>query len=191
MAEKIDKELEAMKTAYEALVGLPSAAQGEILDWLQKKLNISIQPKGDEPSEAEVGAAKSKNTLSLKRQQNPKDFLTEKRPITGVERIACLAYYLSKYRGVAEFKTVELTNLNKEAAQPNFTNAAVDVRNATTQNQYLAIAGGGKKQISARGEAVVEALPDREAVKAVVAAIPRAGRPRRSKKGNGKEKSTK
>lgn len=41
------------------------------------------------------------------------------------------------------------------------------VNNATNQSRYLAAAGHGRKQITALGEDVVNALPDQDAVKAV------------------------
>ena len=50
-------------------------------------------------------------------------------------------------------------------------NASFAARNAVN-NQYLAPAGGGKKQISPRGEAIVKALPDRIAVAAALKSYP-------------------
>jgi len=46
---------------------------------------------------------------------SPKDFLLEKQPRTDVERIACLAYYLTHYRATPHFKTIDLSILNTEA----------------------------------------------------------------------------
>src|SRR5689334_19404588 len=39
---------------------------------------------------------------------SPKQFLMEKQPRTDVERIACLAYYLTHYRDIPHFKTLDL-----------------------------------------------------------------------------------
>jgi hypothetical protein len=55
--------------------------------------------------------------------------------------------------------------------------------NATDTYHYLAKAGGGKKQITILGEEVVEALPDREKVKAAIA----EHRPKRRKKRGSKK----
>ena len=96
-----------------------------------------------------------------------KDFLFEKDPRTDVERITCLAYYLSHYRDQSHFKTADLTKLNTEAAQRKFANAAYAVNNAT-QGGYLAGAPGGQKQLTVLGEQYVEALPDRDAARAVI-----------------------
>jgi hypothetical protein len=94
----------------------------------------------------------------------PKAFMFEKSPRTDVERVACLAYYLSHYRGVPHFKTKDITALNTESAHKPFSNTAVAVDNATKMG-YLVPSVKGAKQLSASGERFVEALPDREAAK--------------------------
>ena len=116
---------------------------------------------------------------------SPKMFMAEKRPKTDMQRVACLAFYLTYHRGVQFFKTRELTELNKEAAQPPMSNPAVAVMNATIQ-QYLAMAGGGSKQITSRGEAMVQALPDHEKVKAALEKHPLARRRRNNSGANKK-----
>lgn len=110
-----------------------------------------------------------------------KQFMASKQPKSDMERITCLAYYLNHNRGTNTFKTVELTHLNTEAAQPRFSNASVTARNAVAQ-QYLAPAGGGKKQITQRGEALVDALPDRSAVIDALEKNPMHGRKKTSAK---------
>ncbi len=109
-------------------------------------------------------AESSEPTITAGQTVDPKTFMATKRPMSDVERITCLAYYLSRYRGATQYKTRELTDLNIEASQPRFSNPTVAARNAVTQ-QYLSLAEGGRKQITTRGEAVVKALPDREKVK--------------------------
>jgi hypothetical protein len=108
----------------------------------------------------------------------PKQFLATKAPRSDVERVAVLAYYLTHARGIPHFATKDLNELNTEAAAPRFSNASYAASNATKKNALLAAAPGGTKQITARGEALVEALPDRQAVAAALDAIP--GRTRRT-----------
>jgi hypothetical protein len=98
---------------------------------------------------------------------SPKQFMLEKQPKTDVERIACLAYYLTHYREMPNFKTLDLAKLNTEAAQPKFANTSYSTANAGGMG-YLVPASGGMKQISAAGEQFVRALPDREAAKAAM-----------------------
>src|SRR5262249_14399501 len=118
----------------------------------------------------------------------PRRFIAEKKPHTDVERVTCLAYYLTHMRDAPLFKTRDITQLNAEAALPRLSNPAFTVRNATQQNQFLASVGGGKKQITVRGEALVEALPERERVTEALAANPMVGRKRRGAKSRAKGK---
>lgn len=118
----------------------------------------------------------------------PKAFLYEKQPSTDVDRVACLAFYLQHYRGVAQFKTIDLSNLNTEAAQIKFSNAAYAVGNAK-QAGLLVEASKGSNQLSAAGELYVEALPDKVAAREILAsARPRRGRKRNSQSGSNKTK---
>lgn len=105
----------------------------------------------------------------------PKEFLLEKQPRTDVERIACLAYYLTHYHDTPHFKTLDLSKLNTESAQPKFANAAYAANNALKRG-YLAPATKGQRQLSAVGEQFVQVLPDRDAAKAAMT----TGRPRKS-----------
>ena len=100
-------------------------------------------------------------------RESPKDFLFQKEPNTDVERVACLAYYLTHHRGTNHFKTIDISKLNTEAAQRKFANAATSVGNAT-QGGFLAVVGRGMKQLTAEGERYVDALPDRVAAKAAL-----------------------
>jgi len=117
--------------------------------------------------------------FSAKTDISPKEFLLQKNPRSDVERIACLGFYLTQFRGTSHFKTADLTMLNTEAAQPRFSNAAQAVANATKYG-YLAPATKGNKQISAQGEQFVVALPDRDVAKSAM-----SNRPKRSR-GRGK-----
>lgn len=104
------------------------------------------------------------STFSEDRSMSPKAFLLEKQPKTDVERVACLAYYLTHYRETPHFKTIDISKLNTEAAQIKFSNPATAVDNATSLG-YLALATKAQKQISAVGEIFVQRLPDRTAAK--------------------------
>jgi hypothetical protein len=112
--------------------------------------------------------------FSEDRSMSVKDFVMQKRPMTAVERVAVLAYYLTHYRDVPHFKTLDISKLNTDAAQPKFANAAVAVDNATKMG-YLVPAPKGSKQLGAAGEVFVQLMPDREAAKEAMASV----RPRR------------
>jgi hypothetical protein len=123
-------------------------------------------------------------SFSENRSIAPKQFIFEKQPKTDVERVACLAYYLTHYRDTPHFKTIDISKLNTESAQVKFSNAAVAVENATRQN-YLVSATRGNKQLSAVGEQFVHALPDRDRAKAIMAKSRPKRRTRRAGESNG------
>jgi hypothetical protein len=105
--------------------------------------------------------------FSENKAPSPKEFLFQKQPKTDVERITCLAFYLTHFREMPYFKTLDLGKLNTEAAQMKFSNTAYATDNATKAG-YLAMAARGQKQITAWGEQFVAALPDREAAAQVL-----------------------
>lgn len=120
--------------------------------------------------------------MSIGAIETPKQFLASKQPTTDVERLTCLAYYLTKVRDTPTFNTADLTALNTEAAGRKFANAANTGKNAVSQNGYLTGAGGRKRQITHLGEQVVEAMPDRDAVKITIGNSPNRPKRRKAKK---------
>jgi hypothetical protein len=121
-------------------------------------------------------------SFSDRTEMSPKQFLNEKQPATDIDRVACLAYYLTHYRNTPEFKTIDISKLNTEAAQPKFSNPSVPVDNATRRG-FLVATSGGNKQLGAVGEQFVQALPDRDAAKAVLSRV-RIRKPRKKSSGS-------
>jgi hypothetical protein len=147
---------------------------------------FGIQSASGAPSTSARAAGPS---FSEDRSISPKEFLRQKQPRTDVERVACLAYYLTHYRDTPHFKTLDISQLNTEAAQIKFANAANSVNNASTYG-YLTATTQGNKQLTSGGEAFVEALPDREAAKeAMTMARPRRKRRAAEKKNNDESKA--
>ena len=96
---------------------------------------------------------------------SPKEFLAQKQPSTATEHVACLAYYLTHYRDMPQFKAADVSALNTEAGQRKFDNGTYSVNNAT-QAGYLVAVSRGMKQLAPAGQKYVDALPDRAAAKA-------------------------
>ena len=115
------------------------------------------------------GRIDSVTTFGEDKTLSPKDFLWQKQPKTAVERVACLAYYLTHYRDTPFFKTIDISRLNTEAAQVKFSNPTMAVNDAG-KTGYLVAAEKGQKQLSAMGEQFVRALPDRDAARMVASA---------------------
>lgn len=104
--------------------------------------------------------------FSDSKELSPKQFMLEKKPNTDIEKIACLAYYLTNYRETRHFKTLDISKLNTEAAQQKFSNAP-QAANDAVKRGILVPSIKGKRQISAIGEQFVQALPDRETAKKI------------------------
>jgi hypothetical protein len=183
-------EISALSAVLIALEALDDEKKEFVLRTAMDRLGIgSINTRRAGPAlggSTGPGGAAVQHSNAGALESLPKDFIRAKQPITDVQRIACLAYYLSHARETGQFKTLDLTKLNTEAAGAKFSNAAVAVNNATLIG-LLAAAGGGKKQITALGEDVVKALPDQEGVKAAVAATKKNRRRRKHKKASAKK----
>lgn len=178
------KELQAMQTALTALEELEPEGRDRALTWLASALGAELESgiSKDGARDLRGESGDSGNGVPAGGDQvDPKSFLADKQPETDIERVTCLGYYLSKYRGQRTFKTAELTDLNVEAAGRAIGNAAQAVDNATRKNGYLASAGKGLRQVTRVGEEVVEALPDRDKVKSITARMPKRRKPRGKK----------
>ncbi len=156
--------LEIFNSIVNALNGLDNEAKKRTLQSVITFLNLDINFASSYSNLIEGPKKQNDVSFSQNRDMSAKEFLREKLPQTDVERIACLAYYLTHYRGMQFFKTLDLSALNTEAAQPKFSNAAVAVSNAIRAG--LVVQGSkGSNQLSAAGEVFVQALPDREAAR--------------------------
>lgn len=161
-----DNNLDVLTTIVTALKGLDQDAQKRTLQAVITFLDIPITNQSSGLKVVDnSNFPKYESSFSKDRDISPKDFLRDKLPQTDVERVACLAYYLTHYRGLQFFKTLDLSSLNTEAAQPKFSNAAVAVSNAI-RSGFIVQASKGSNQLSSAGEVFVQALPDREAAKA-------------------------
>jgi len=183
MTENSDDELEIMKTIMQLLKPLEQSGQNRIiqtvntyygLDWGYVPNHQAMPIAKDSPMNTSQDFEKSvPYSESEQLPVSPKDFLMEKMPQSDMERVACLAYYITHYREQPYFKNLDLDKLNTEAAQPRFSNLSKSAGNALT-NHYLAAAPTkGMKQISAHGEAYVRALPDRAAARNTMRSKPR------------------
>lgn len=197
MAKKseFEGELDALKTILTAVGGLEQSGQRFVLRTAIERLELtdllrstagsgpadgarSGEKAGDEDKTGggrEDGAPWGSGTPTAK------EFLRSKRPITDEQRIVVLAYYLTHYGDQEQFKTKDLEQANIDAGGTRIKNPKVSVDNATRRAEFLTPVSGGKKKITAHGEEVVDALPDQEAVKVVLANHSPSGRKRARK----------
>jgi len=177
-----DEELTALGAVLDALEPLEETKRLFVLRTAVDRLAIkeafapgTFESGSDRGEAAQTRTARTEGVGRV--EATPKNFMKSKQPKTDVQRVACLADYLAQARETPQFKTLDLTKLNTEAAGAKFSNAAVAVNNATSAG-LLAAAGGGKKQITALGEDVVKALPDQDKVKL---ALQNAKKPRKKR----------
>jgi hypothetical protein len=170
--DKARRELEILNKILADLHELEPEGRQRVLQTVSTYYQFSSTTQPRSPvgiaDEAQLGPFSEDRSMSVK------EFVMQKKPSTAVERVAVLAFYLTHYRDIPHFKTLDISKLNTDAAQPKFTNAAVAVDNAT-KTGYLVPAPKGNKQLSAAGEVFVQQLPDRDAAKAAMT----AARPRR------------
>jgi|ERR1039457_5354666 hypothetical protein len=186
-----DKELDAAKIILHALESFDVEQRRFVLKTVTDRLGLppaqDYNPgKGGAPAaedRTQLGTTQVVSNEGPLNGQTAKQFLKSKSPKQDGLRIACLAYYLTHVKNQPHFKTLDLTKLNTEAAGTKLSNPSMAVSNATTQNNFLAPVGKGNKQITALGEEVVEALPDEEAVKNIMANQKKPRRKNRIKAG--------
>ena len=181
------RELEIVTHILTEFRALPQASRRRVIDTVSKFFDLRIDGiarlvSSSGNSSTADQASGSAPSFSEDRSIKPKQFMFQKQPKTDVEKVACLAYYLTHYRDTPHFKTLDISKLNTEAAQVKFSNAAVAVDNAT-KLRYLVPATKGNKQLGALGEQFVLALPDREKAKELM----NGARPRRRGKRNNTE----
>lgn len=159
---------ESVSRVIEILDGLDDAQRAHVWNtvstWFKFPLGGNNIPAIVAPSHQSQHVSDSDIDFNFsdREELSAKDFLNEKLPTTDVERIACLAYYLTHYQGTSSFKTSDLTRLNTEAAQRKFANASETAKNALKGNYLAASSKKGFRQLSAMGEQYVNALPNRE-----------------------------
>lgn len=160
MAE--DRELIAMETTLGALQPLDPEERRRVLDWLAAKLGLEAPaPAGD--ADGAGAAGEGGGNLGTIKQ-----FLSLKRPADDVARATTLAYYLTHGKSRATYKTAELTKARVDAALANF-NMSRAVSNAQRAGYLMTAGRRGTYQVTSTGEALVEAMPDVEAIKRVKA----------------------
>lgn len=185
MEEESYNDLDILTSIISALKRLSKDDQQRTLQAVATFLNLSPQGTAfvaDSGPTASLSAVVSPSSgvsnFSEDRAISPKDFIRDKAPRSDAERVACLAYYLTHYRDTPHFKTLDISTLNTEAAQPKFSNASVAVENAMKVG-LLVQATKGNKQISAAGEFYVQYLPDQAAARASIQGMRQKKKPRK------------
>src|SRR5271170_6826488 len=116
---------------------LPPAERQHVLNTVATWFKVGVAPTNAARNVQQVTPASQDEKFSNRPVLSVKDFIFEKEPATEPERMACLAYYLTHYKDMPHFKTVDLTRLNTEAAQRTFSNPAVASNNASRDGFFV------------------------------------------------------
>jgi hypothetical protein len=163
-------EHEAMGKVMEAIGLLNLEGKRRVIGWAAGTIGLVAPPPATPNTNRPLQSAAGGNESTL----TPEDYLVGKAPNSLVERFVVLGSYLTKYRQQADFKTEEIQALNDEADQPKF-DAAVQAGKDAVKLQFVVGTMEGRRKLTSRGKALVEALPNRDAVKGVLERIPLAG----------------
>jgi hypothetical protein len=167
-----NEDVTALTTVIEALATLPKEQQQWVMQTAASRFALAVSPAAlPLPIVPSPVAPTSPTAENL--GQTVKAFIKAKSPKNDMQRVACLAYYLTHHKGISTFKSKDIDEQHEAAGGVNF-KLAQAVANATNVSKYFAASGQGKKRLTTLGEDVVEALPDSEKVKG----LEKAGRPK-------------
>ena len=132
----ITQEFQAIQAALEALEPLDPTQRQFAISMILSRLGMGgtpgTAPGAGAPPSVGAGAA-SAGVTGL---GGIKEFLKQKAPTTDVERLVCLAYYLTHAMDTPSFTTKEIKKLNDDAHGMDFSNAAATAMNAVNQSKY-------------------------------------------------------
>ena len=148
MSTSTSTDVDALSVVISALKSLEAEDQRRVLESAALFLGIGASAVSSvtQPATAVALSSEQPQQFADRPGMSPKEFLLGKQPRTDVERVACLAFYLTHYLDTPHFKTLDLSKLNTEAAQPKFGNAAYSANNALKRG-YLVQATKGKRQL--------------------------------------------
>ena len=190
MTENSHNEIDVLQRIIEELSALDDEAKKRMINTVSIffKINIGTTNSGLQVIKRTPSDNKNlhgKKDFSQHFGISPKEFMYEKNPRTNTDRMACLGFYLTHYRDMPYFKTLDLSKLSTEAAQQKFTNAT-QATNDTAKAGIFVIATKGRKQLSAMGEQYVQILPDKEEAKKILKKMKRNRKRKVTKKASRK-----
>jgi hypothetical protein len=179
-----DHELAAMETTLAALEPLDLHARQRVVAWLAGRLGLEAPPAaGRAMGHVESAEGFSGDLGSIK------GFLSQKRPDDDVARVTTLAYYLTSGRNLLSYSTADLSKARVDAALSSL-NMSRAVSNAQRAGYLTTTGKRGTYQITATGEALVEAMPNPALIKKVKADSTRRRRKSTSTKAAAANKET-
>ena len=104
--DKNTDDLTVFNEIVSALKKLEVERREGVLDAVMTFLEMEGRTRKADPVHGGGELVSVSGGFSEDRSISPKEFMLEKKPRTAVERVACLAYYLTHYRDLPHFKTI-------------------------------------------------------------------------------------
>lgn len=182
-SSKLSAKLKAIEVVVKELQKLDEGDRQDVISFALKHVGLTNNPASTNIGSPQPGQNTSGNSLAVGLDMGIDRFVSSKKPKDQYQRVAVIAYYLEHKENKKEFKNAEMAKANTvDARQPKIANIADVIIKA--QNRYKFLTKGMGKathQLSTLGADVVEALPDQEKVKGLLAGA-RSRKPRRKKK---------
>ncbi|MBI2635136.1 MAG: hypothetical protein HYW79_01165 [Parcubacteria group bacterium] len=184
MAKKDSLQLSAKLKAIEVIVKelqkLDESDRPDVISFALKQVGLTPPTNLNSPqSDSSIAGGSQSAGLDT----SMADFVKNKNPKNEYQRVAVIAYYREYKQNRKEFKNAEMSQANtQEARQPKISNITDVVTKARDRYKFLT-KGTGKAthQLSTHGADIVNALPDQESVKKLIAGA-KSRKPRKKKK---------
>ena len=112
ISRDLDVDADVLAEVILSLKRLPPEKRERVIETVATFFGVGASTKS-----RDIGANAGPFLFSKDRTPSPKQFLTDKGPRNGHDRIMCLAYYLTHYRNLPTFSVLDISKLNAEAAQ--------------------------------------------------------------------------
>jgi hypothetical protein len=184
MATKKTDPTTALVTVISALESLQDEKDRQwVLQSAASKFNVTLQTPnagGAGGNGGSSGAGVAADIQAAIAKKDPRAFIRIKRPVTDVQRVACLGYYLVHTTGQPGFTSKDVATAHTDSGGSRI-NLPRALDNATRRSKYISVRSGREKQLTTLGEDVVNALPDQDAVATIEAEVNTGRRKKRKK----------
>jgi len=177
---RLSAKLKAIEVIVKELQKLDKDDRPDVVSFALQQVGLSHPTDLNSPQSGQnIGEGGQKSGLDM----NMADFVKAKNPKNEYQRVAVIAYYREYKQNKKEFKNAEMSQVNTaEARQPKISNITDVVTKARDRYKFLTKgAGRATHQLSTQGADIVNALPDQEAVKKLIASA-KSRKPRKKKK---------
>lgn len=148
----IDRKVAILKYIYERIGG-------------NERLSVLQSPGGINPLSVAGEQNFSDNDVDIK------TFLRSKNPENKYQQLAVLAFYLRKYQDIQVVDKKIIEEANRRALGRTIDNISLALNDAKQKYNFFGTYSGGKKNLLAYGEDIVNALPDQQKVKELMKSV--------------------